>query len=137
MAEHLSAMTNLIVVIVLAMISLFGLTLFVPYYGMLPMILVFITMMLTSFFTSNYLNKITEPKQRATVLSYKGLAFNAAYGVIGIFYAGLIASLRNSTAGEDEAFRQSIDLFPSYLFAILLLIIPVCFFHFRRFGNTK
>ncbi len=137
MAEHLQALTNLIVVIILAMISLFGLTFFVPYYGMLPMILVFITMMLTSFFTSNYLNKITEAKQRATVLSYKGLAFNAAYGVVGIFYAGLIASLRNSTGGENEAFRQSIDLFPAYLLIILLFVIAICFFHFRRFGNKE
>ncbi|HID69757.1 MAG TPA: MFS transporter, partial [Desulfobacterales bacterium] len=113
MVEHFKPLTNVLCVIVLAIASLYGLTFFIPVFGMLPMALVFISMMLTSFFTSHYLNQMAEPHQRATVLSYKGLAFNAAYGMIGIFYAGLITKLRSSVGDissqltanmiEDEA----------------------------------
>ena len=95
MVENCRATVNLMWLTGLAMASLWGLTLMIPYLGLLPMMLLSITMMLTSFFTSHYLNKITASHQRATVLSFKGLAFNAAYGLIGILYAGLIIRLRN------------------------------------------
>lgn len=111
------------------------------------MILVFITMMLTSFFTSTYLNKIAEPQQRATVLSYKGLAFNAAYGIIGILYGGLIVGLRGNLQErpeamspaliEDTAFRLSLGYFPGYLTITLLIVSCVCFFHFRSARKRK
>ncbi|HIP40606.1 MAG TPA: MFS transporter [Desulfocapsa sulfexigens] len=139
MVEHFKPLTNVLCVIVLAIASLYGLTFFIPVFGMLPMALVFISMMLTSFFTSHYLNQMAEPHQRATVLSYKGLAFNAAYGMIGIFYAGLITKLRSSVGDisprltanmiEDEAFRQSITYFPWYLGFILLLTSVICLAH--------
>ncbi len=109
------------------------------------MVLVFITMMLTSFFTSTYLNKIAKAAQRATVLSYKGLAFNAAYGIIGILYGGLIVSLRGGLQNlvdppakkmiEEEAFTLSLGYFPEYLAIILLLVSLICFFHFHFSGK--
>jgi MFS family permease len=147
MYEHLHILTNVSIVIILAMASIWGLTLFIPYYGMLPMILVFVTMMLTSFFTSTYLNKLAKPAQRATVLSYKGLAFNAAYGIIGMLYAGLIVRLRAAIGTsspalenftlENEAFRQSITYFPGYLIVIILLVSTTCFFHFHSHKKKK
>ncbi|MCF8057438.1 MAG: MFS transporter [Desulfocapsa sp.] len=141
MVKHFRPTSNVCWVIGLALASLWGLTLFVPYLGILPMALVFITMMLTSFFTSHYLNKIAEPHQRATILSYKGLAFNGAYGIIGILYAGLITNLRHGLREthpewplsllENEAFRESIIWFPWYLGLVLLLITLVCLLHFH------
>jgi len=147
MSEHFEVLTNVTIVIILAFISLWGIILFIPYYGMLPMILVFITMMLTSFFTSTYLNKIAKAEQRATVLSYKGLAFNAAYGVIGILYGGLIVSLRGGLQQaaypltdnliENKAFTLSLGYFPEYLAIILFLVSLLCFFHFRFSTKRK
>ncbi len=141
MVEHFPPLTNLCFLITFALVSLWGLTLFSGYIGVVPMAMVFITMMLTSFFTSHYLNKITAPEQRATVLSYKGLAFNAAYGFIGIFFAGLIAGLRThikeispnftTTLLENESFRYSLTFFPWYLSFVLLLVSIICIFHFR------
>jgi len=136
MVERLQPVTNLLIVFNLAMISLWGLTLFVPWYGVLPMILVFITMMLTSFFTSAYLNKIAESKQRATILSYKGLAFNATYGLIGIFYALLINNLRNKGANADSSFQESITWFPYYLLITLVLVTVISLYQFR-WNNNK
>ena len=141
MSEHFQILTNVTIVIILAFISLWGLTLFIPYYGMLPMILVFITMMLTSFFISTYLNKLATPEQRATVLSYKGLAFNAAYGLIGLLYGGLIVRLRSglqNTApsltqdlSENMAFILSVGYFPWYLACMLVFVSGISFYHFR------
>lgn len=141
MVEHCKPITNVCCVVGLAMLSLWGLTLFLPVFGILPMALVFVTMMLTSFFTSHYLNQVAEPHQRATVLSYKGLAFNGAYGVIGILYAGLITTLRNDIVEtapgltgvivENDAFRDSIGYFPFYMCLILFLVTVICLLHFQ------
>lgn len=141
MVEHFRPIVNLCWIIALAMISLWGLTFFIPVLGILPMALVFVTMMLTSFFTSHYLNQIAEPHQRATILSYKGLAFNAAYGILGILYAGLFTSLRQTTVEtspnlappliEDEVFKLSLSYSPWYLLLTLILISTVCLAHFR------
>ena len=145
MVENCRATVNLMWLTSLAMASLWGLTLMIPYLGLLPMVLLSITMMLTSFFTSHYLNKITASHQRATVLSFKGLAFNAAYGLIGILYAGLIIRLRNGvleadlpmteTMVEEMAFRGSMIWFPWYLTVVLLLITLFCWLHFRHKGG--
>ena len=136
MVERLSAGINVLILWVLSMTSLLLLTLFTPYLGVLPMMVVFVGLMLTSFFTSHYLNALTDSRQRATVLSFKGLAFNAAYGVIGIVYATLIQRLRVEQAAAfpdlskqelaDQAFRGSITYFPWYLFAILMCVSLVC-----------
>ncbi len=144
MVGRFKPVSNVFWVFALAMTSLWGLTLLIPYLGVVPMIMVFVTMMLTSFFTSHYLNKITDSHQRATVLSFKGLAFNAAYGMIGILYAGLITRLRQGAQDthplwtmslvEDEAFRRSMTWFPWYLSGVLLLVTLICWFHFRRAG---
>jgi MFS family permease len=136
MVEHLQPPVNVVCITLLSLLSLWGLTRFVPYLGVIPMILVFISMMLTSFFISSYLNQIADSRQRATVLSFKGLAFNAAYGVIGMLYAGLIVRLRSAvqedhghwsiTQVADEAFRLSISWFPWYLLAVLMLVGVGC-----------
>ena len=51
-------------------------------------------MYLLNFFVSYYLNLITDSHQRATVLSFKGLSYNLAYGLIGVLYSLLLAFLR-------------------------------------------
>ncbi len=148
MVHRFGPLTNACWVAALAFASLWGLTLFLPFFGILPMVMVFVTMMLTSFFISHYLNRITASEQRATVLSFKGLAYNAAYGMIGLLYAGLIAGLRKTVAAadpqlapamvEDLAFRQSIAWFPGYLAVVLGLAVVLCFIRFRgRNDNSQ
>jgi MFS family permease len=116
----------------LGLVTLLGLTGFIPYAGLIPMGLVTVGLMLTAFFTSHYLNEVTSSDQRATVLSFKGLAFNLAYGIIGILFALLIVHLRgdvglsnpNWTAEmiENEAFRRSFYWMPVYFIALTAAI---------------
>ena len=94
MTKHWTPARNLSVLTLISFAGLWGLTGFYTYLGLIPMIFVFVGLMLTSFFASHYLNLITDSKHRATVLSFKGLSFNLAYGMIGILYAGLMQHLR-------------------------------------------
>ena len=138
MVYRFSPRRNGCIVGVIAFTALWWLALFIPYYGIMPVVLIFIAMMLTSFFTSHYLIEIADSAHRATVLSFKGLAFNVAYGLIGLLYAGLIRSLRvttgeeyfdwSSLAVENAAFKASVGWFPWYLLLVLVIVILVLLF---------
>jgi MFS family permease len=126
---------NLGVMAAICMLGLIGMTFFMPYIGLLPVALLVVVMYLDRFFQSHYLNRITASHQRATVLSFKGLSFNLAYGLIGILYALLLAALRPraaathpdliGTALENSVFIQSIGWFPWYFIITLALLILV------------
>ncbi len=132
MAEKNSPAINMCWVSAISFIALLGLTFFIPYLGLLPMALVFVSMTFVSFFTSHYLNQITDSSQRATVLSFKGLAFNLAYGFIGIAFAQLIAHLENrdtllhpdwpASQIKNLAFIEGVGGFPWYFLACLLIL---------------
>lgn len=145
MAEQLSPGRNVLVLGCGSVAALLLLGFFVPYWGLVPMMVVFIGLMLTSYFTSHYLNAITDSGQRATVLSFKGLALNAAYGVIGLLFAALVQHYRGQqsalhpswTGGlvEDQAFRAAVECFPWYLACGLLVVSLCCLPRMRRSGR--
>jgi hypothetical protein len=115
------------------MIGLIGMTFFWPIIGLLPVILLVGVIYLQNFFQSQYLNRIASSHQRATVLSFKGLSFNLAYGLIGVLYSLLLAQLRlqigvtqPQTAGaqlENLIFIKSIAWFPGYFLLTLLAML--------------
>jgi MFS family permease len=104
-------------------IGLIGMTFFWPIIGLI----------LQNFFQSDYLNRITSSHQRATVLSFKGLSFNLAYGVIGVLYSLLLAQLRFQVAAaqpglvgaqlENLVFIRSIAWFPGYFLVTMLAVL--------------
>lgn len=136
MAERYSATRNIIITGIIGFIGLCGLTIFSVYTGLLAMAFIFTGLTLTSFFTSHYLNRITASKMRATVLSFKGLAFNLTYGTIGILFASLMAFLRkditnthpdlSSQVIENLAFQNAIGWFPGYMFILFVLLFFYC-----------
>jgi hypothetical protein len=142
MVERFTPVQNTAWLGLITLLTLWSLTGFVPYFGVLPMSFVMIGLMLTAFFTSHYLNQVTSSEQRATVLSFKGLAFNLAYGLIGIFFAVLISHLRGTTAERhpdwggdlvaDEAFRLSFDWFPWYALILIGLTGLYCYYLFKK-----
>jgi MFS family permease len=133
MVKHYSPTQNMLWLTVITMAALLGISAFVPYWGLIPVLLVSSGLMFTSFFTSHYLNRIADSRQRATVLSFKGLAFNLAYGLIGMAFAGLMTAIRvaNSTArpGLDEtaienmSFESAIGWLTPYTLAFILITI--------------
>lgn len=136
MVEIFSPAANVLWLSVLTIVALLGVAGFFPYFGLLPIALIFFLMMLVSFFSSHYLNRITSSHQRATVLSFKGMAFNLAYGLIGLLFALLVQRLRlggtpSPAAGApvslaDAAFKGAIGWMPWYALIVLGLIILFC-----------
>ncbi len=128
-------------------LALFGLAGFYPYWGLLPMGVVFSVMTLVSFFTSHYLNRITASYQRATVLSFKGMAFNLAYGLIGFYFALLLTYQRSIVTAdhpdlpqadiEDITFQNAIGWFPWYAIACLVVTIIYCRYRLRGSDEHK
>lgn len=139
LVEKYSAARNLVILFLITIAGLFGLTGFFPYFGLLPMASVYIGIMMVSFFTSHYLNAITDSSQRATVLSFKGMAFNLAYGLIGVLFALLMQQLRAGNQQrhpewthqlvEDSSFIAAIGWFPWY--TIILFGLTLIYFHSR------
>lgn len=135
MVERFSPAKNVALLSTGCVCGVGALTFFVPYAGLLPMMVVFVGMMLTSFFTSHYLNAVTDSNQRATVLSFKGLALNAAYGFIGVVFAAAIRLTREgltaahgdwtATLVQETAFKTVVGYFPWYLVASLSLAMLV------------
>ena len=127
----------------LTMIGLVGMTFFWPIIGLLPLIILVAIIYLENFFQSQYLNRVTSSHQRATVLSFKGLSFNLAYGLIGVLYSLLLAQLRLQVgvtqpriAGaqlENLIFIKSIAWFPGYF---LLTMLALLLFARWRLKNT-
>jgi MFS family permease len=147
MAEQFRPIVNMFFVLALSLLGLAGLTGFYPYWGLLPIAFIFIALTFVSFFTSHYLNKITESHQRATVLSFKGLAFNLAYGFIGFVFAALIATLKQQkSAGQPElssehiadlAFIDGIGYFPWYALIGFIIIFSVSWWRLRIKGDKN
>ncbi len=81
------------------------------------------------FFVSHYLNRLAASGVRATVLSFKGLAYNISYGFLGVLYAILVSSRRGSVLSkapsllgqglEDHLFMATFWAFPT-TFVILM-----------------
>ncbi|SHJ17820.1 Major Facilitator Superfamily protein [Malonomonas rubra DSM 5091] len=134
LSEKHTPLTNLLFTAALIFLGLIGMCFVWPWVGIVPALLLFSSMFLIGFFLSHYLNEATSSEQRATVLSFKGLFLNLGYGLIGFFYALLLANLRGSLSdqlpqlGEEGiknlVFVESLPWFSGYfaccLFALLL-----------------
>lgn len=128
MAERYAPWVNLFMLAGLTLSGLTGLIFFVPYGGLAPIVLLFASMTLLQYFLSHYLNTHTPSDRRATVLSFKGLALNLGYGLIGLLYAGLIYGLRSQMAGqpdvESQVFRASFAWLPvNFIVTFGLLLV--------------
>jgi MFS family permease len=144
MVAKFSPQQNCLWLGLITFLALWGLTGFVPYLGIFPMALVTIGLMLTAFFTSHYLNLIASSEQRATVLSFKGLAFNLGYGLIGILFALLMQFQRTAVHAanpeliteliENEAFRATINWFPWYDILLTALTVFYALYLLRNTG---
>jgi len=132
---------NLMVLFVITLASLFWMTLFTPFLGMIPALMLFGAMGMVSFFVSHYLNRMTTSGVRATVLSFKGLAYNIFYGFLGVLYAILLSNRRGPVLSkapsllgqgpEDHVFMATFWAFP------ITFVILMGFFLLYAVGKGK
>jgi MFS family permease len=134
MAEQRTPRFNLLVVSTTTILGLYGMTFFKPFYGLIPVVILYSGSYMIGFFVSHYLNHITESRQRATVLSFKGLFMNLSYGMIGLLYAFLFAMLRPGISEkhphladqllENLVFIQSFQWFPwTFVIGLSLFLV--------------
>jgi MFS family permease len=88
-----SPLFNYVVVASLMLAGLLGVAAFRSPAGALFVVFMAVGFHLLGFLTSHYLNAVTDSGRRATVLSFRSLAGNLAYGGIGVLYALLFRSL--------------------------------------------
>jgi len=116
---------NFVLLATLCLAGLAGAALALPFgLGLIPAALIHVTLLLTGYLASHYLNAATDSAQRATVLSFKGLAFNLGYGALGLLYAGLLAALHDSSgapATEENVFQASLPWLLDYGAVLFLL----------------
>lgn len=138
MTEKQSVQRNFFISCLLIFVGFSGLSLVIPYWGILPAMCLFTAMHLMNFFSSHYLNNIAPSEHRATILSFKGLSTNIAYAMVSLLYSGLIVALKSShstslsTYDEDAVFIESLHWFSPYFAVTLLMALFIYFLRFTR-----
>lgn len=119
-----------------SLVGLIGLGLVIPYWGLIFVFLIGTSMGVVGFLSSNYLNEIAEPSRRATILSFRGLSTNLAYGAIGIFFAMLLKGIDAGAAGpsNDVAFVNGLKWLPG---VFVVLILSAYLSGLRRFRSVS
>jgi MFS family permease len=97
------------------------------YGGVIVMLPLGGSMMALGYMVSYYLNAIVDSGHRATVLSFKGVAFNLGYGFISLVFALVLRAVRDGGSTQDAVARSLIFLPVWIVFAAGL-----CALTFRR-----
>ena len=140
-AENRSPKAALAVTASLAVTGLAAMNGFLPKVGLVPALITFSAMYFTGFFVSFYVNRETESRQRATVLSFKGLSYNISYGVLGVAYALVLklgkagldpAADLSSEMMENMVFVETFFWFPLFFTAGFMVLGAVCLVVFKQ-----
>jgi len=113
---------SFLMIALIVMAGLAGVALHPHHWGVVFGFVLGASMTLIGFSVSTYLNKLVDSRHRATVLSFKGLAFNFAYGGISLLFALALREVPGTDAQEQLA--HAFGLVPFWLLgtcAILLL----------------
>ncbi|WP_300460277.1 MFS transporter [Desulfobacula sp.] len=134
-AETRSPSAALWITAFLTVTGLGTMSFFWPYAGLIPALITFSAMHFTGFFVSFYINRITASDQRATVLSFKGLAYNISYGVLGILYALLLKMKKQGIDSgnlENTVFMDTFSWFPITFIVWLFVLLILYFFWLKK-----
>jgi MFS family permease len=124
-----------------ALVGLSGMVFFWPYLGLIPALVAFSALYMVGFYVSYFVNQRASSARRATVLSFKGLAYNLSYGCIGVVYAGLLEVKKTGIdaldsqvqALENVVFRETFFWFPLLLAAgLVVMTAGILLFKARR-----
>lgn len=132
---------NYLVLSAVLITSLSGILFAIPWFGVLFAIGAFAMMGMVNYQSSFYINREVDSANRATVLSFRGLALNLGLGLASLFYTGLITTLKaNAEAGlapealQKSVFVDSLKAFPLYFLALFMLILLI---RPWRFGGRR
>ena len=122
-----SVARNYVLLAMTVLVGLIGVACRWTYWGVLFILPLGAAMMALGYIISYYLNALVDSSHRATVLSFKGLAFNLGYGFISLVYALVLRAVRDGGSTQDAVARSLVFLPIWLLFGCL-----ACAFCFRR-----
>lgn len=106
----------------ISLAGLVGLAARWQWWGVIFVVPVGIVLSAVGYQVSYYLNAAVDSRQRATVLSFKGLAFNLGYGFASLAFAAALRALR--AGGPEETFGRTLPWLSVWLgLTVALLII--------------
>lgn len=88
-----------------ALFGLIGVACRWPLWGVFFVLPLTGAIMAVGFMVSYYLNALVDSSHRATVLSFKGVAFNLGYGFISLIFALVLRAVRNGGNMQDAVSR--------------------------------
>ena len=111
--------------VVFSLVGLTGQAAFGSPIGLFFVATLSIVMSLNGFFTSFYLNKLADSKERATLLSFKGLCCNLGFGLISLYYSGVSAAWPSEEPGD---YLRSL-----YSLGAYFVVFTLVFLIYRRY----
>lgn len=130
MVLHGSPARNFAALAALTLAGLIGIAARWVGWGVVFTLPVALAMSAVAYQVSYYLNSAVESHQRATVLSFKGLAFNLGFGFVSLAFAGALRTLRDGSA--EETFARTLPWLPVWL-GVIALILTLMFWRRRAF----
>lgn len=109
----------------LALFGLLGVAWRIPFLGVVFALPLAGAIGAVGFAVSHYLNAIVDSHHRATVLSFKGLAFNLGYGFVSLIFALALRAYRDTGSAAD-GFAGALALLPAW-FVFTLLVLGLMF----------
>jgi len=105
-----SVARNYILIGAAVLLGLTGVACRWTYWGVIFIFLLASAMMALGYIVSYYLNALVDSSHRATVLSFKGVAFNLGYGFISLVFAFVLRAVRNGDSAQDAVARSLVFL---------------------------
>ena len=120
MVAHGSPRRNFAMLAAVTLAGLAGVALRWPGWGVVFVVPLGMSMSATAYLVSYYLNAAVDSHQRATVLSFKGLAFNLGYGLVSLAFAGALRALRGGS--PEQTFGRTLPWLPVWLGLTLVVV---------------
>lgn len=128
---------NFRLVAVLTFLGIFSLAFPIQFWSVAFLPTLWISMRLLHFFLSNYLNKVTDAENRATVLSFRGLSMNLSYGILTWLYGLQTAYLRGRieppVEGDGRILSHEIFVGATKWWWVYFVVVLVFLWGYRQF----
>ena len=132
--------TNFLICFINLIIAYTLIAISIPYFGILPVILLYCTYQCIIYFNGCYIHDACEESFRATVLSVQSMLSFSKYGLISILYSFFVASLSSSAvqASLNQVFKKSLLAFPIYFgFTVLCALFAYKFYYMKKKPLSK
>jgi MFS family permease len=122
MVVRYSVARNYALVALVVLLGLAGAALKWSYFGVIFIVPLTAAIMAVGYMVSYYLNALAETSQRATVLSFKGVAFNLGYGFISLLFA-LVLRAGGSGGQTQNAVALALDYLPVWIVGSVVICL--------------